>query len=407
MTMKVILENWRRFVDEAGKPKSTLKDKSLEIIPKLKEIKETLDNLLSNSIFIFFDTETTGLSGDLDQITELAYGVFQGEQLQPIKKQIPGSAPSKTRPNLYQFMVDLTPEIQSRVNRQNTRKERATKIKNGELSPEAIPKPENMSDEDWQKELDKTLDMKKKLELLDDQNLSKKERESLLFRTAGIGHALELTHYEQNKQTFLQQTGNKNVSEEQMLKSFWNLLNSIENKVVVAHNAQFDIKMIMERPNKYPGKIPVGNLKSESIIDTIKLAKVYVPALQEYKNILEKELNEIAHSSQTKIDEAEEDIESLKQQILPMSDNPVGQRIIILQILLIAVNKSLQYAEEMEQKIEQKFSYTLGNIAKTINIDPSKAHQATEDVDMLVSVFKHLRDAINMLYNELTKRDIK
>ena len=189
--------------------------------------------------------------------------------------------------------------------------------------------------------------------------------------------------------------------------SFLIKLNSIENKVVVAHNAQFDIKMIMERPNKYPGKIPVGNLKSESIIDTIKLAKVYVPALQEYKNILEKELNEIAHSSQTKIDEAEEDIEILKKQILPMSDNPVGQRIIILQILLIAVNKSLQYAEEMEQKIEQKFSYTLGNIAKTINIDPSKAHQATEDVDMLVSVFKHLRDAINMLYNELTKRDIK
>ena len=406
MTMKVILENWRRFVDEAGKPKSTLKDKSLEIIPKLKEIKETLDNLLSNSIFIFFDTETTGLSGDLDQITELAYGVFQGEQLQPIKKQIPGSAPSKTRPNLYQFMVDLTPEIQSRVNIQNTRKERATKIKNGELSPEAIPKPENMSDEDWQKELDKTLDMKKKLELLDDQNLSKKERESLLFRTAGIGHALAVTHYEQNKQTFLQQTGNKNVSEEQMLKSFWNLLNSIENKVVVAHNAQFDIKMIMERPNKYPGKIPVGNLKSESIIDTIKLAKVYVPSLEQYKILLEKELNEIAHSSQTQIEEAG-NIDSLKQQIVGMSDNPVGQRIIILQILLIAVNKSLQYAEEMEQQIEQKFSYTLGNIAKTINIDPSKAHQATEDVDMLISVFKHLRDSINMLYDELTKRDIK
>ena len=406
MTMKVILENWRRFVDEAGKPKSTLKDKSLEIIPKLKEIKETLDNLLSNSIFIFFDTETTGLSGDLDQITELAYGVFQGEQLQPIKKQIPGSAPSKTRPNLYQFMVDLTPEIQSRINRQNTRKERATKIKNGELSPETIPKPENMSDEDWQKELDKTLDMKKKLELLDDQNLSKKERESLLFRTAGIGHALAVTHYEQNKQTFLQQTGNKNVSEEQMLKSFWNLLNSIENKVVVAHNAQFDIKMIMERPNKYPGKIPVGNLKSESIIDTIKLAKVYVPSLEQYKILLEKELNEIAHSSQTQIEEAG-NIDSLKQQIVGMSDNPVGQRIIILQILLIAVNKSLQYAEEMEQQIEQKFSYTLGNIAKTINIDPSKAHQATEDVDMLISVFKHLRDSINMLYDELTKRDIK
>ena len=404
--MKVILENWRRFVDEAGKPKSTLKDKSLEIIPKLKEIKETLDDLLSNSIFIFFDTETTGLSGDLDQITELAYGVFQGEQLQPIKKQIPGSAPSKTRPNLYQFMVDLTPEIQSRVNRQNTRKERATKIKNGELSLETIPKPENMSDEDWQKELDKTLDMKKKLELLDDQNLSKKERESLLFRTAGIGHALAVTHYEQNKQTFLQQTGNKNVSEEQMLKSFWNLLNSIENKVVVAHNAQFDIKMIMERPNKYPGKIPVGNLKSESIIDTIKLAKVYVPSLEQYKILLEKELNEIAHSSQTQIEEAG-NIDSLKQQIVGMSDNPVGQRIIILQILLIAVNKSLQYAEEMEQQIEQKFSYTLGNIAKTINIDPSKAHQATEDVDMLISVFKHLRDAINMLYDELTKRDIK
>jgi len=401
--MKVILENWRRFVDEAASPKSTLKNKSLEIIPKLKEMKETLDNLLSNSIFIFFDTETTGLSGDFDQITELAYGVFQGEQLQPIKKQIPGSAPDPENSDLYRFMVDLTPQIQSRNNRQNIRKERATKIKNGELSLEKIQKPENMSDEDWQKELDKTLDLKKKLELLDDQNLSEKERTSLLFRINGISQALQLTHYEENKQKFLQQTGNKNVSEEQMLKSFWNLLNSIENKVVVAHNAAFDIKMIMERPNKYSGKITVGNLQNESIIDTIKLAKVYVPALQEYKNILEKELNEISHSSQTKIDEAEEDIESLKKQIIPMSDNPVGQRIIILQILLIAVNKSLQYTEEMEKEIQQKFSYTLGNIAKTINIDPSKAHQATEDVNMLVSVFKHLRDSINMLYNELIK----
>jgi DNA polymerase III alpha subunit (gram-positive type) len=404
MTMKVILENWRRFVDEAASPKSTLKNKSLEIIPKLKEMKETLDNLLSNSIFIFFDTETTGLSGDFDQITELAYGIFQGEQLQPIKKQIPGSAPDPENSDLYRFMVDLTPQIESRNNRQNIRKERANKIKNGELSLEKIQKPENMSDEDWQKELDKTLDLKKKLELLDDENLSDKERTSLMFRTNGISQVLQLTHYEENKQKFLQQTGNKNISEEQMLKSFWNLLNSIENKVVVAHNASFDIKMITERPNKYPGKITVGNLQNESIIDTIKLAKVYVPALQEYKNILEKELNEISHSSQTKIDEAEEDIERLKQQIIPMSDNPVGQRIIILQILLIAVNKSLQYTEEMEQKIEQKFSYTLGNIAKTINIDPSKAHQASEDVKMLVSVFKHLRDSINMLYNELTKK---
>lgn len=401
MTMKVIFENWRKYVDEAAKPKSALKNKSLEILPKLKEVKDNLDELLTNSVFIFFDTETTGLSSEMDQITELAYGIFQGPELRPIKKQIPGSAPDPERPDLYRFMTDLTPEIQSRINRQNIRKERAIKIKNGDLSLEAIPKPENVSDEDWQKELDKTLYLKKNLELLDNPNITEKERTALFFKTAGISQALEMTHYEENKQNFLEQNGGKNVSEEQMLKSFWNLLNSIENKVVVAHNAGYDIKMINERPNKYSG-IPVGTLKNESIIDTVKLAKVYVPALQEYKNILEKELNELSHSSQTEIKEGE-DIESLKKQIIPMSDNPVGQRIIVLQILLIAVNKSLQYTQEMEKQIEQKFSYTLGNIAKTINIDASKAHQATEDVHMLVAVFKHLRDSINMLYGELTK----
>ena len=67
--MKVILENWKKYVEEGY----DVKGKSLEkIISELKQ--------LSNSTFIYFDTETLGLDLKNDQITQLAYAIYKNGQ---------------------------------------------------------------------------------------------------------------------------------------------------------------------------------------------------------------------------------------------------------------------------------------------------------------------------------------
>ena len=82
--MKVIFENWRKYLDEA---------------PKAKKQEEPLLNVLEQAInqleidskypYMFFDTETMGLSAQYHQITQLAYAIVEkrGEEKATLKER--------------------------------------------------------------------------------------------------------------------------------------------------------------------------------------------------------------------------------------------------------------------------------------------------------------------------------
>jgi len=76
--MKVIFENWRRFLkEEEIIPSSDFPDFSIE------KLEQTLNNLnkLSQKPFLYFDTETLGFSPQLHQITQLSYKIIKNEQI--------------------------------------------------------------------------------------------------------------------------------------------------------------------------------------------------------------------------------------------------------------------------------------------------------------------------------------
>ena len=74
--MKVLLENWKKYINEAPETKKKASK------PENKTLKQYITELdqLSNGTFIYFDTETLGLSSKDDQITQLAYSIIKGGQ---------------------------------------------------------------------------------------------------------------------------------------------------------------------------------------------------------------------------------------------------------------------------------------------------------------------------------------
>ena len=128
--MKVIFENWRKYLDEGY----DIKGKNLEqIITELQE--------LSKSTFVYFDTETLGINLKDDQITQLAYAIYKnGQETGLVEKVAFLTQETKER------FIDGTPEnLKWQEKNQKysemlkkKKEEREEKLNSGQLSVEEI-----------------------------------------------------------------------------------------------------------------------------------------------------------------------------------------------------------------------------------------------------------------------------
>lgn len=359
--IKILLENWKKYVEEGY----DVKGKSLEkIISELQE--------LSNSTFIYFDTETLGLDPKSDQITQLAYAIYKNGQESGLVEKI-AFLTEETK----QRFVDGTPENlrwQEKNQKYSSmlkkkKEERQEKINSGQLSAQEA--------ETAKREL---------------QHLEK----DILMAT-DPRYILQYTGYDEGKAT---------VTEEQMLKEFlFNITNKNTNVILVAHNISFDERVVSTRSEMYGLPKIVEGKNINTLLDTLKICKsVHVPALE---SLLKKLDDEIKTINKTDIKE-ENDIKALSQKIQQTTSgySPEQKKLLTLNILKNATLKTLQRSEQQIETDEQKYSAKLGEIAKTFNIDPTKAHQAIEDVKMLVDIFKEMMKIMVLVNNYVKNNDL-
>lgn len=359
--IKVLLENWKKYLEEGY----DIKGKSLEkIISELQE--------LSNSTFIYFDTETLGINLKDDQITQLAYAIYKNGQESGLIEKI-----AYLTEETKQRFIDGTPENlkwQEKNEKYSTtlkkkKQEREEQINSGQLSAEETEK------------------AKRELQHL----------EKDIKMATDPKYILQYTGYDESKAT---------ISEEEMLKEFlFNVTNKNTEVILVAHNISFDERAVNTRGEKYglPKIVEGKNIKT--LLDTLKICKsVYVPALEK---LLEKLDDEIKTASKTDVKQ-ENDIKGLSQKIQQATSgySPEQKKLLTLNILRNATLKTLQRSSEEIQTGEEKYSAKLGDIAKTFNIDPEKAHQAIEDVKMLVDIFKEMMRIMILVDNYIKNSEL-
>lgn len=359
--MKILLENWKKYVEEGY----DVKGKSLEkIISELQ--------VLSNSTFIYFDTETLGLDPKSDQITQLAYAIYKNGQESGLVEKI-----AFLTEDTKQRFIEGTPENlkwQEKNQKYSSmlkkkKQEREEKINSGQFSAEEAEK------------------IKRELQHL----------ESDIKMATDPRYILQYTGYDESQAT---------VTEEQMLKEFlFNVTNKNTNIILVAHNISFDERVVNTRSEIYGIPKIVEGKNINTLLDTLKICKsVHVPALE---SLLKKLDDEIKAISKTDIKE-DNDIKALSQKIQQTTSgySPEQKKLLTLNILKNATLKTLQRSEQQIESDEQKYSAKLGDIAKTFNIDPTKAHQAIEDVKMLVDIFKEMMKIMILVDNYVKNNDL-
>ena len=359
--MKILLENWKKYVEEGY----DVKGKSLEkIISELQ--------VLSNSTFIYFDTETLGLDPKSDQITQLAYAIYKNGQESGLVEKI-----AFLTEDTKQRFVEGTPENLKWQEKnakyssmlKKKKQEREEKINSGQFSTEEAEK------------------IKRELQHL----------ESDIKMATDPRYILQYTGYDESEAT---------VTEEQMLKEFlFNVTNKNTNIILVAHNISFDERVVNTRSEIYGIPKIVEGKNINTLLDTLKICKsVHVPALE---SLLKKLDDEIKAISKTDIKE-DNDIKALSQKIQQTTSgySPEQKKLLTLNILKNATLKTLQRSEQQIESDEQKYSAKLGDIAKTFNIDPTKAHQAIEDVKMLVDIFKEMMKIMILVDNYVKNNDL-
>lgn len=398
MTMKVIFENWRNFIDEG---------------PKAKKQEEPLLNILETAIkqleedstypYMFFDTETMGLSAKYHQITQIAWSIVEkhGKEKAILKEQ------------------DITIKLTKETEQKKETKERWLKFfddnkkfpeeKQFELKwldreePEYVPEDDSESEDSAQEKSDeekakeyvnkKWAQYKKDKELLDKKQLNpQKYQQDLQALKDRIFFILKYTKWDEQK---------ANMTEEETLKIFAKEINKRKNYILVAHNAAFDVRMINERSKIYGLEPPIviGQTFIKEIKDTLNLIKkLYIPTLNELEKKIEILLQEI--DSQLKENEQQkltkDQIKNLSHQtsVAYKDLNFLQKRKFMLERLQTAIKNT-------KPEVNQ-----LGVIAKTFKIDPTKAHNAMEDVRMLVDIFFEINQILKFGYNFLKSGEI-
>jgi hypothetical protein len=406
--MKILLENWKKYINENSETKKKSSKAEKE---DLKQVIAELDQL-SNNTFIYFDTETLGLTSKEDQITQLAYTIIKGGQKEGATE---GNLIARLTDETRRRFKDGTSEnlkwheknakySQSLIKKKQEKEEKYSLMlkKKEELEFQQIEQTKNKEQFSVQ-EIDtvkrELKDLKKEIET------AKREFQHLekdIKMATDPKYILQYTGYDESKAT---------MTEKEMLTNFLSIINQNPNSVLVAHNIGFDFRFVNGRNQLYGLPLLQEGENIHTLLDTLKLCKNnYVPALEKLRITLEQQLKSI--STKKVQQEAEQDIKNLSLQVQKASteDSVEEKTKLLLTVLLDSTDRALQRGKPIiDEKIkeeEQKYSAKLGDIAKTINIDPAGAHMAIEDVRMLVQIFKEMKRVMVLVDNYIEHGEI-
>jgi DNA polymerase III epsilon subunit-like protein len=397
--MKVIFENWRKYLDEAPKAKKQEE-------PLLKVLEQAINQLEIDSKYpyMFFDTETMGFSAQYDQITQLALAIVEkrGQEKATLREQ--------------DITIKLTEETEKKIkikqkwletidNDKRLPEEKPLELKwLDREEPEDIQQDDTESKETEQKKSDEEKEKEKKYVNLN-WLIYKKEKEKIDLNDKKYNQKLQalkdriffmLKYTKWDKQK-------ANTTEEETLKIFANEISKRQNYILVAHNASFDVRMINERSKLYGLEPPivVGQTFVREIKDTLSLIKkLYIPTLQE----LEKKVDDLLKEMDSGIKEADDS----KERLTPDQIKDLSKQTISSYGNLDLLAKRKLMLETLQQAIKNTKPETnkLGSIATTFKIDPTNAHNAMEDVRMLVDIFFEINQILKFAYNFLKTGEI-
>jgi DNA polymerase III alpha subunit (gram-positive type) len=181
-------------------------------------ITDILDSFQDKTL-IFFDTETTGLSGtkEFSQVTEIAAVAFdsQGQQL-----------------GEYHFKTELSPSVTSKIN-----KEKQKQIQQREIEARRKEDPASNEKDVWN------------------------------WKWKSIEDILDMTGYQKDTAPV--------VEEKEALEGFKNFVVSFSNPLLIAHNATFDMMQINNGLKRHNS----GYMPKLQVLDTLQLVNNYMKPL--------------------------------------------------------------------------------------------------------------------------------
>ena len=201
-----------------------------------------------------------------------------------------------------------------------------------------------------------------------------------------------------------------------MLITFLKSIENYQNSTLCAHNILFDLKAINTRNQKYGLPTLDENKNIITFLDTLKLSKkTYLSTLKSLLEKFKKELDELEKDVQEP-----KELNSMFSQMKPGLDNEfkkanissisrdiqsatqdftdIDKKILVLKILIKGTENALQNNEKV-------FSHTLGSLAKTFKINPEKAHNALEDVKMLIDVFNGMLNILKIAQRYISSEE--
>jgi DNA polymerase III alpha subunit (gram-positive type) len=409
MNFKKLFENWQRYLDEAEK--FAFENDSVE--KQIQEIEKLKEDIQAGSI-IYFDTETTGISAKTDQIVQLAYSIMGG--------------PEPKDENIVAF---LTPESMNRFNygQYDSANKQYPELEKDPVNPRETPEFKATKDKmiaSKNKSLE-TIELKNQNgEYTPEEYQTKKKRVEDEIRSVNPREVLSMNHYLEKE---------PQVSEKDMLSRFIKdvskLASNKSSKVILcAHNIDFDARMINERCSVYGLNSPLISIKRKKgelpnpednviLLDSLMVAKnVYKESLEQLLAKYESDLQQtsapsqeqtlINALSQLKPDLANSfeklNIKDLKQQLLDIAKeegySEQDFKKLLTHLMRIGTTNALQ--TNLEDRT--KFSAKLGDIAKTIKINPENAHDALVDVKMMIKIFDYMLQTLNHVKKVVFKK---
>ena len=407
----------------------------------IPEVLQAIDSL-RDSTFIFFDTETGGFDPQFDQITQIA-GISVSYK--------DGKAVEQEKINLYSV---LTPEMEERISKDGPAYEEWLERQLPSLQKlERTSTGSEEEEDERQVKMELARDPKFVLRLtgyIKQKGYSFDTQEELLqFLFSNNPNTKEqvkafvknYTPSASDEQEFsLHGTATANdQSEEKVLQDFLDFVKDNDNVILVAHNSDFDMKMVNGRSKKYglPQLKEGENIKD--VLDSLQMATTYRESLEFLLKKYKKELEEMdlesissvfdksqavmpkpeqmeeeyksSFLSKTKTYDVEDEpidinanIDSLTSSTLKqINEFPPEQREQVLKVIsLNTLIRSLENTLGRIKGVNTRFSRKLGDLASNMKRSPEGWHDALADVRMLMGVFNDMYRTIKMaaIYQE-------
>jgi DNA polymerase III epsilon subunit-like protein len=335
------------------------------------QMKMELDRL-RDSTFIFFDTETMGFNPEFDQITQIGFSSISHKD---------GKEADKEEVNIY---IEPTPKTWERLEDGTEENKRWKDSQRGSV-----------------------------LKVENDPNLSEEEKQEKIKDLLDPYWVLRFTGRVDDDNDF------KNVDsldEKRALEEFIMFVKEHSNPILVAHNANFDMKMVNGRLQKYGMETLEPGKNIREVLDTLAVSREqHLPALLDLKQKFVSERNSI---------EGLEDIDNMfaaaqqrsaeELQTAELNFHPEANVSDLSNKTLLAINSAPQELREKMLRViilntlissldntYQQGRSVLGTLAKSFKIAADGAHDAIYDVRMLIKIYNSIYRVLEMTIDYL------